>query len=390
MSNVAHKFAPSRPLPRRQRAGVEDRWRKRDGQPSAVDGKVTRWRARYVDDANREYTRHFDRKIDAQKWINSVTAALERGEHVDPKTARTTVAEWCEAWIDGYKTRRPSTVRQAEVHLKLIKAEFGTMQLSSVKPSHVKAWTSRLKSDGRADSYVYALHSRLSQVMSDAVHDGIIARNPCSRRTSPGTGGQRAYVATTEQIWQLHDEVPLGIRPAVLLGAFVGLRLAEAAALAPQDVDFMRGVVSPTVQWPDVPLKSETSRTPVPIPPELTLLLSAALKAGDGTRLVSNELGRPAGPYTIELAMRTARAKIPGLPAGFRFHDLRHYFASLLIADGLDVKTVQARLRHASAKTTLDVYGHLWPDKDEATRATVAAAIRTWSGSPAESLRNPG
>jgi integrase len=50
-------------------------------------------------------------------------------------------------------------------------------------------------------------------------------------------------------------------------------------------------------------------------------------------------------------------------------------FASLLIADGLDVKTVQARLRHASAKTTLDVHGHMWPDKDEASRAAVAAAI---------------
>ncbi|WP_375498374.1 tyrosine-type recombinase/integrase [uncultured Jatrophihabitans sp.] len=81
-------------------------------------------------------------------------------------------------------------------------------------------------------------------------------------------------------------------------------------------------------------------------------------------------------------------AKVPGLSRGLRFHDLRHDFASLLIADGLDVKTVQVRLRHASAKTTLDVYGLLWPDKDEATRATVAAAIRTRSESPAESLRN--
>ena len=35
--------------------------------------------------------------------------------------------------------------------------------------------------------------------------------------------------------------------------------------------------------------------------------------------------------------------------------------ASLLIASGADVKVVQARLRHASAKTTLDTYGHLWP-----------------------------
>lgn len=169
--------------------------------------------------------------------------------------------------------------------------------------------------------------------------------------------------------------MPLGLRPAILLGAFVGLRLAEAAALRPEDVDFMRGIVSPAIQWPAEPLKSEISRTPVPIPNELALLLSAAVAAGDATTIVTNDLGRPAGPWIIERAVRDVRDSIPGLPPGFRFHDLRHYFASLLIADGLDVKVVQARLRHASAKTTLDVYGHLWPDKDEASRAAVAAVI---------------
>ena len=49
--------------------------------------------------------------------------------------------------------------------------------------------------------------------------------------------------------------------------------------------------------------------------------------------------------------------------------------ASLLIASGADVKVVQARLRHASAKTTLDTYGHLWPDSDDSTRVAVAAVL---------------
>ena len=49
------------------------------------------------------------------------------------------------------------------------------------------------------------------------------------------------------------------------------------------------------------------------------------------------------------------------------------YFASLFIAAGLDVKVVQARLRHASAKTTLETYGHLWQDRDDTSRAAVAA-----------------
>lgn len=240
-----------------------------------------------------------------------------------------------------------------------------------------RSWTADLKASGRATSYIYALHARLSQILNDAVHDGVIARNPCSRRTSPRTGSQRPYVATTEQVWALHDAVPHGIQPAILLGAFAGLRLAEAAALRPDDIDFMRGVVAPVIQWPAQPLKSETSRTPIPIPQELALLLSAAVARGRGDAIVTDDLGRPAGPWAMQRALRSARPSVRDLPPEFRFQDLRHYFASLLIADGLDVKVVQARLRHASAKTTLDVYGHLWPDKDDASRAAVAAAITT-------------
>ncbi len=219
------------------------------------------WRARYRDAAGREYARHFKRKVDAQRWLDTVTASVVRGDYVDPQTARMTVSAWCQSWIEGYSTRRASTVRQARAHLRLIEAEFGSTPSLSVKPSHVKAWTAKLRGEGRADSYVYALHRRLSQVMADAVHDGIIPRNPCSRRTSPGQGGQRPYVATTDQVWALHDAFPEHLRAAVLLGALVGLRTAEAAALRTGDVDFMRGIVSPVIQYPAQPLKSETSRT---------------------------------------------------------------------------------------------------------------------------------
>jgi integrase len=76
--------------------------------------------------------------------------------------------------------------------------------------------------------------------------------------------------------------------------------------------------------------------------------------------------------------MRKARSKVNGLSAGFRYHDMRYYFASLLIADGANVQTVQARLRHASAKNTLDTYGHIWPDRDESTRATVDAVLTVY------------
>jgi integrase len=73
--------------------------------------------------------------------------------------------------------------------------------------------------------------------------------------------------------------------------------------------------------------------------------------------------------------MRKARSKVDDLPAGFRYHDLRRYSASLLIASRADVNTVQARLWHASAKTVLDTYGQIWPDRDESTRAAADAVL---------------
>jgi integrase len=92
-----------------------------------------------------------------------------------------------------------------------------------------------------------------------AVHDGLVARSPLSRRTSPGMGKQRPYVASTEQIWALHDAMEPRYRAGLLLAAFAGLRLAEVCGLRVQDVDFMRRIVHPVRQYPDQPLKTEIS-----------------------------------------------------------------------------------------------------------------------------------
>ena len=312
------------------------------------------------------------------------------GTHVAPRHARLTVGEWCDTWLDGYRSNRDSTVRQAVTHIKRIKAAFGVMGLGSVRPSHVRTWCAQLDAEGLEPSYVYALHSRLAQVYADAVHDGLVAKSPCSRRTSPAAGKQRPYVCTTEQLWALHDALPERLRASVLLGAFAGLRDAEVCRLRTSDIDFMRGIINPAVQYPAQPLKTDAAMTALPIPQSLALALSAhvASWSADGLVLV-NEWGDQLSPRTLQRAMRVARAKVPGLPPNFRFHDLRHYLASMLIASGSDVKVVQARLRHASAKTTLDTYAHLWPDSDESTRSAIdsvmqARAAKKESGSAAE------
>lgn len=78
---------------------------------------------------------------------------------------------------------------------------------------------------------------------------------------------------------------------------------------------------------------------------------------------------------------------------GFDVHELRHYYASLLIRYGESIKTVQARLGHKSAEETLNTYSHLWPDSDDRSRDAVDAALRAESGqtfgSFPDSLRTP-
>ena len=69
--------------------------------------------------------------------------------------------------------------------------------------------------------------------------------------------------------------------------------------------------------------------------------------------------------------------------SGVTMHGLRHFYASLLIRHGESVKTVQARLGHASAAETLDTYSHLRPDSDDRTRAAVDSVL----GRVADSVR---
>jgi integrase len=74
----------------------------------------------------------------------------------------------------------------------------------------------------------------------------------------------------------------------------------------------------------------------------------------------------------------------------YRLRDLRHYFASGLIAAGCDVVTVQRALGHASAAETLSTYSHLWPDASDRTRAAAGALLDAALNPTADALRTEG
>jgi integrase len=101
--------------------------------------------------------------------------------------------------------------------------------------------------------------------------------------------------------------------------------------------------------------------------------LAAYPPLADGFVFVT-DAGRPIRRTAFGYLWRPA-VKKAGAPIATGFHELRHYYPSLLIRHGESVKVVQARLGHASAAETLDTYSHLWPDSDDCTRTAIDSVL---------------
>jgi hypothetical protein len=79
-----------------------------------------KWRARYRDADGREHARHFPRKVDAQRWLDEVTADVVTGRYVDPRAGRTTVRAQGEAWLSAQVfdvTTRANATSRLNVHV---------------------------------------------------------------------------------------------------------------------------------------------------------------------------------------------------------------------------------------------------------------------------------
>ncbi|MGW5238093.1 tyrosine-type recombinase/integrase [Monashia sp. NPDC004114] len=101
--------------------------------------------------------------------------------------------------------------------------------------------------------------------------------------------------------------------------------------------------------------------------------------------VVSDGFDGGASPWSIRRAVTAHRVEA-GMPPGFRLHDLRHYFASALIASGADIQLVSSMVRHADATMTLRVYSHLFPSDDARARAKAAEVFGVRPAEPPRAL----
>lgn len=110
---------------------------------------------------------------------------------------------------------------------------------------------------------------------------------------------------------------------------------------------------------------------------------------GDDGWLFVGDRGNPPHQNTIGYWWRKT-LRLAGL-SGRRLHDLRHFYASGLIAAGCDVVTVQRALGHARPTTTLNTYAHLWPTAEDRTRGAASDLMReAFASIPADSVRTAG
>lgn len=356
------------------------------------------WRARYRDAAGKEHARHFTRRVDAQRWLDEVAAAVVTGMYVDPQAGKVTVASYYAEW--SQRQVWESTTALA-MDLAVRSATFADLPIGSVRRSHVERWVKSMTGAGLAPGTVRTRVNNVRAVLRAAARDRVIGTDPSAGVILPRR--RRADAAmmlpTTVQVGALLEAADGPWRALLALAAFGGLRLGEAAATRVGDVDFLRRRLLVRRQVQRVsggaveirPPKYGSERT-VFLADGLAELLAEHVRlhcpGDDPTRWLFGA-GRP--PYALPPHQNTVghqwrrACRLAGV-AGLKLHDLRHFYASGLIAAGCDVVTVQRALGHAKATTTLDTYAHLWPTAEDRTREAAQGLVAEVLGLPSQAV----
>ncbi|MEU9126616.1 site-specific integrase [Kitasatospora sp. NPDC048540] len=315
----------------------------------------------------------FEKKGEAQAYERRVLEAKSAGVAVRPKNLRTTFQAWSEEWIKS-KERRPGTQQSYEINLrKHIQPVFGGMLLHRIEPTHVQVWVNELKGKGLAPRTVHLIYKTFRACVNSAVRKRVLPHSPCVDIDLPKIQKKRIVPATREQVWALYKAMPAHSRALIMVGVGCGLRSGEALGLCEDAIDFEAGTVLVCRQVIKVASKAElveynkteTSHmreVPLPAFAHKALMLhldtQSVLRtpAGHGVLFRSsrgNLFRRDAFYKTFKKALKEA-----GLPLDFRFHDLRHTFASHALDQGVPESTVQLYMGHASTEELKDTYHH--------------------------------
>lgn len=382
------------------RAWVEDRadhaaYREAVAKAKAAGRRPPfRWRVRWRDLDGKQRSKAVERKPDADALRKRIENELEGGTYRDASAGRARLGEVAETWMAAQVKQKRSTLRLYRITLdKHILPRWGTVPVERIHRDDIVSWLNSLTA---GDSQKRQIRGVLLRVLDWCIPEHLtvnpVRRVPAQKTSEPGEV-EPLSAAQVEALAAAADRTVT--RVFILVLAYVGLRWGEAAAVKARDVDLKarRIQIRRTLiegeggLYEDTPKtgKSRTVPLPASVAAELEPLIaqcpepdSYVFRTPAGTPLRAGNWRRREFDPAVKAAGLGGQKITP--------HTLRHTAASLAIAGGADVKVVQTMLGHASAKMTLDLYGHLFPDRlDEVAGRMDAARLKVIEG---EGLRN--
>lgn len=340
----------------------------------------SKWQVRYRDPLGRERSRTFDRKVDAQRFADTVAADLHRDEWTDPKEGSIRFADWA-AEVDRHQRRRRQSTKDRDASLirSMIVPEFGEVPINKITRAMVEHWLDRLIDAEYAPATIRKAFQLLGKPLRIAAEEGRIRHSPTDRVQLPSLDQQERRFLTVEEIESIAEAIDPRYRAMVLLAAASGARFGELAALRRSRLDLRRRVLvvdsSADANGQPGPPKTPAGRRTIRLPGWILPILRDHLVNNATDELVfPSPRGKP-----LRRSLFRSRVWIPAIRASVGepcpFHSLRHSHAALLIEQGVHSKAIQARLGHGDIRTTLQLYGHLFEGYDETAAEAMDSAF---------------
>lgn len=351
-------------------------------------GRGKRWQVRWYENGQR-VTKTFETRDAAELYRSRVETGQADGNWITKDKVSVTLADLWEPWIASKGTTSDKTRRDyISTWTTHVQPQWGKYPLRQIKRAEVIAWIPTLTTTkgvpankpprplGTSAQRKVGLiiHSMLDL----AVELGMIHTNPLRTGDLPKQKkSERRYLRVTEVDALLAAAPTKESKLLLRVLLMTGLRPGEAKALKVKDLDSVRGRLMIRRDVDDLGRVDATktrNHRDVPIGGSLLIDLTEASKDKDQESwLVPDERG---------MVWTTARWRVvwknlqiwTGI-TGIDTYELRHTAASLAIASGADVKTVQLMLGHASAAMTLDIYGHLWEEGLDALPGAMEAHL---------------
>ena len=334
----------------------------------------------------------------------------ESSQAAPPIANRTiTVKEYGEQWLTGLAGQvRPRTLAgYRDIFERYIEPAIGPLKLLKLHRGTVKDFLARLRADGYSKDTVRRARATLSVMLGDAVEDRLLPLNPVLQLTRRGRRMQAGVISkadrqkkvtpmTYEQLatFLATATARAGKREATMFLALADAGLRPGEVLALRWVDFDPSARTLTVERAvsagEVgPTKTAEIRT-VDVTSRLAEALSEFQATAEAEALVADprrdpspwmfpsSADAPLDPSAVAKVFRSVLCAA-GLPR-FRLYDLRHTFATHLLAQGAPITYVAAQLGHAKLTTTLTYYAHWLPSGDKSYIDRLEA-LRIASGS---------